>query len=108
MLMEQLLDQFLHYLIVEKGLSRNTIEAYSLDLTRFLDYLRAKGIRELRDIGKFDVRGFLLLLKRKDLSTKSIGRDLSAIRTFFRFLIQEGILETNPIENLESPKVAKK
>ena len=106
--MEQLLDQFLHYLIVEKGLSRNTIEAYSLDLTRFLDYLRAKGIRELRDVGKFDVRGFLLLLKRKDLSTKSIGRDLSAIRTFFRFLIQEGILETNPIEDLESPKVAKK
>jgi integrase/recombinase XerD len=106
--MEQHLDQFLHYLIVEKGLSRNTIEAYSLDLTRFLDYLRAKGIRELRDVGKFDVRGFLLLLKRKDLSTKSIGRDLSAIRTFFRFLIQEGILETNPIEDLESPRVAKK
>jgi integrase/recombinase XerD len=106
--MEQLLDQFLHYLIVEKGLSRNTIEAYSLDLTRFLDYLRGKGIQELRDIGKFDVRGFLLSLKRKDLSTKSIGRDLSAIRTFFRFLIQEGILETNPIEDLESPKVAKK
>ena len=106
--MEQHLDQFLHYLIVEKGLSRNTIEAYSLDLTRFLDYLRAKGIRELRDVGKFDVRGFLLSLKRKDLSTKSIGRDLSAIRTFFRFLIQEGILETNPIEDLESPRVAKK
>jgi len=106
--MEQHLDQFLHYLIVEKGLSRNTIEAYSLDLTRFLDYLRAKGIQELRDVGKFDVRGFLLLLKRKDLSAKSIGRGLSAIRTFFRFLIQEGILETNPIEDLESPKVAKK
>lgn len=106
--MEQRLDQFLHYLIVEKGLSRNTIEAYSLDLTRFLDYLRGKGIRELRDIGKFDVRGFLLSLKRKNLSAMSIGRDLSAIRTFFRFLIQEGILETNPIEDLESPKVAKK
>ena len=106
--MEQYLDQFLHYLIVEKGLSKNTIEAYSLDLTRFLDYLRGKGIQDLRDIGKFDVRGFLLSLKRKNLSAKSIGRDLSAIRTFFRFLVQEGILETNPIEDLESPKVAKK
>jgi len=106
--MEQHLDQFLHYLIVEKGLSKNTIEAYSLDLTRFLDHLRARGIRELRDIGKFDVRGFLLSLKKKNLSTKSIGRDLSAIRSFFKFLIQEGILETNPIEDLESPKMAKK
>jgi len=106
--MEQLLDQFLHYLIVEKGLSRNTIEAYSHDLTRFLYYLRGKGFEELQGIGKFDVRGFLLSLKRKDLSTKSIRRDLSAIRSFFRFLIQEGILETNPIEDLESPKVVKK
>ncbi len=105
--MEQRLDQFLHYLIVEKGLSKNTIEAYSHDLTRFLGYLREKGPTHLRDIGKFDVRGFLLSLKRKNLSTKSIGRDLSAIRTFFRFLIQEGILETNPIEDLESPKAAK-
>lgn len=108
MVMEQLLDQFLHYLVVEKGLSKNTIEAYSHDLSRFLDYLREKGVKQFRDIGKFDIRGFLLSLKRKNLSTKSIGRDLSAIRTFFRFLIQEGILETNPIEDLESPKVAKK
>ncbi len=106
--MEQLLDQFLHYLIVEKGLSKNTIEAYSHDLTRFLDYLKENGIEELRTVGKFDIRGFVLWLKRKDLSTKSIGRDLSAIRTFFKFLIQEGILETNPVEDLESPKVAKK
>jgi len=106
--MEQLLDQFLHYLIVEKGLSRNTIEAYSLDLTRFLDYLGGKGFKELQGIGKFDVRGFLLSLRRKNLSAKSIRRDLSAIRSFFRFLIQEGILETNPIEDLESPKVVKK
>ena len=108
MMMEQHLDQFLHYLIVEKGLSKNTIGAYSLGLTRFLDYLRGRAIKEPRDIGKFDVKGFLLSLKRKNLTTKSIGRDLSAIRTFFRFLIQEGILETNPIEDLESPKVAKK
>ncbi len=106
--MEHLLDQFLHYLIVEKGLSKNTIDAYGHDLTRFLDYLKEKGIAELRTVGKFDIRGFLLWLRRKNLSTKSIGRDLSAIRTFFKFLIQEGILETNPVEDLESPKVAKK
>jgi len=106
--MEQLLDQFLHYLIVEKGLSNNTIGAYSLDLTRFLDYLREKGMKELRAVGKYDVRGFLLSLKRKNLSTRSTGRNLSAIRTFFKFLVQEGILETNPVEDLESPKVAKK
>jgi integrase/recombinase XerD len=105
--MEQLLDQFLHYLIVEKGLSKNTIEAYSHGLTRFLNHLRGKGVQEIRDIDKFHVRGFLLALRKKNLAAKSIVRNLVAIRSFFRFLIEEGILETNPVEELESPKVAK-
>lgn len=105
--MEQLLDQFLHYLIVEKGLSRNTIGAYSHGLTRFLSHLREQGIQEIQEAGKFHIRGFLLTLGRKNLNTKSIVRDLVAIRAFFRFLIQEGILESNPVEELESPKVAR-
>jgi integrase/recombinase XerD len=105
--MDQLLDQFLHYLIVEKGLSQNTIEAYGHGLTRFLDHLRGKKIQDVQEISKFDVQGFLLTLRKKNLNTKSIVRDLAAIRSFFRFLIQEGILETNPVEDLESPKVAK-
>ena len=105
--MEQLLDQLLHYLVVEKGLSKNTIEAYSHGLGRFLNHLREKGVQEMRDVGKFHVRGFLLMLRKRNLSTKSIVRNLVAIRTFFRFLIQEGILESNPVEELESPKVAK-
>jgi integrase/recombinase XerD len=105
--MDQLLDQFLHYLIVEKGLSKNTLEAYSHDLNRFLDHLRPKGIQEILSVGKFDVRAFLLALKRQKLSTKTILRNLVAIRTFFKFLVEEGILEVNPVEELESPKIAK-
>ena len=105
--MEQRLDQFLHYLIVEKGLSKNTIEAYGHGLNRFLDHLKGKGVHEISDIGKFEVRAFLLTLKRKGLSAKTIVRNLVAIRTFFRFLVQEGILTTNPVEEIESPKIAK-
>lgn len=105
--MDQMLDQFLHYLIVEKGLAKNTIEAYSHDLNRFSDYLKAKGIQDTLNVGKFDVRAFLLVLKRQGLSTKTISRNLVAIRTFFKFLVQEGNLEANPIEELGSPTVAK-
>ena len=105
--MDQYLDQFLHYLVVEKGLSKNTIEAYGHGLTRFVDHLRGKRIQDIREVGKFDVQGFLLALKKKKLGAKSIVRNLSAVRSFFRFLIQEGILEANPLENLESPKVAR-
>jgi integrase/recombinase XerD len=106
--MDHLLDQFLHYILVEKGLSKNTIDAYSHGLNRFLDYLRRKGIQEIPGISKLDVRAFLIGLKRQGLSTKSVVRNLVAIRSFFRFLIQEGILDANPIEELESPKIEKK
>ena len=105
--MNQMLDQFLHYLIVEKGLSKNTIEAYGHGLNRFLDHLREKGIREWGNVTKFDVKTFLFSLKRRGLSARTVVRNLSAIRTFFKFLTQEGILEANPSEELESPKVPK-
>jgi integrase/recombinase XerD len=105
--MEQLLDQFLHYLIVEKGLSRNTIDAYSHGLNRFLEYLKMKGVREISRVSKLDVRAFLLALKKQGLSTKTVVRNLVAIRTLFHFLIQEGALDANPIEDLESPKIPK-
>ena len=105
--MEQLLDQFLHYIVVEKGLSKNTIDAYSHGLNRFLDYLKKKGIQEISSVSKFDVRAFLLALKKQGLSAKTVVRNLVAIRTLFQFLIREGILEANPIEELESPKMPK-
>jgi integrase/recombinase XerD len=105
--MEQVLNQFLNYLIVEKGLSKNTLSAYSHDLSLFLDHLRQKGIQDILKVGKFDVRAFLLALKRQRFSSKTIVRYLVSIRTFFRFMTQEGILEVNPVEELESPKMDK-
>jgi integrase/recombinase XerD len=105
--MHQSLDQFLHYLIVEKGLSKNTIEAYSHGLNRFLNYLRGKGTEEVREISKLDIREFLLFLKRKGLSSKTLARNLVSIRVFLRFLTEESILSANPAEEIESPKTAK-
>jgi integrase/recombinase XerD len=106
-MMNQMLDQFLHYLIVEKGLSKNTIEAYSHGLNRFLNHLRENEIQEWVKVTKFDVKAFLLSLRKQGLSIKTVVRNLVAIRTFFKFLLQEGILEVNPVDELESPKMAK-
>ncbi len=105
--MHQSLDQFLNYLIVEKGLSKNTIEAYSHGLNRFLNYLRRKGMEEVREISKLDIREFLLFLKKKGLSSKTLARNLVSIRVFLRFLTEESILSTNPAEEIESPKTTK-
>jgi len=105
--MHQSLDRFLHYLVVEKGLSRNTIEAYSHGLCRFLNHLRAKGLEEVGEITKLDIREFLLFLKKKRLSSKTLARNLVSIRVFLRFLNEEGVLSANPAEEIESPKIAK-
>ena len=105
--MHQSLDRFLNYLIVEKGLSKNTIEAYSHGLNRFLNYLRRKGMEEVREISKLDIREFLLFLKRKGLSSKTLARNLVSIRVFLRFLTEESILSANPAEEIESPKTDK-
>ena len=103
-----MLDSFLHYLTVEKGLSRNTIEAYHRDLTRFLLYLKGKGIEDPAKVEKLDIQAFLLALKRDRLSARTIARNLVALRTFFRYLIEEALLKKNPVEELESPRLARK
>lgn len=104
----EVLDSFLHYLTVEKGLSRNTIEAYHRDLTRFLLYLKGKGIEDPAKVEKLDIQAFLLALKRDRLSARTIARNLVALRTFFRYLIEEALLKKNPVEELESPRLARK
>ena len=103
-----MLDQFLHYLTVEKGLSENTIEAYHHDLVRFFE--SSEGERDSKMFRKWiqlNLRAFLLGLKRRGLSTRTVGRNQVVLRTFFRFLVLEGILEANPAEELESPKMIK-
>jgi len=105
--MNHFLDQYLHYLIIEKGLVRATVEAYSQGLTRFFDFLKKKGIQEVQSVSKLDVRAFLFSLKKEGLSIKTVARNLVALRTFFRFLVQEGILRLNPVEEIESPKMTR-
>ncbi len=105
--MFQFLDRFLHYLVVEKGLSSNTIEAYSHDLNRFLTYLQQKEIAELGQVSKGEIRGFLLLLKKEGLSSKTLARILVSIRVFLRFLVEEAVLSNSPAEEIDSPKLPK-
>jgi integrase/recombinase XerD len=105
--MQESLTRYLTYLLVERGLSPNTLEAYRLDLTRFIEYLKGRAITAEGEVTKHEVRGFLLVLTRQGLSAKSVARGLSAIRSFFRFLVQEGVLSLNPAEEIDSPDVAK-
>ncbi len=99
----QLLDQFIHQLRVERGLSTNTIVAYSHDLIKFFDFLKRKGVSPVH-ISQEDLTSFIVEQNTK-LSPRSMARSLVSIRMFYRFLVSEGDIESNPARLLGIPKM---
>ena len=102
--MEHLLDQFLNYLVVERGLSPNTLDSYSRDLIKYLEYLSRKGIKDINETSDLTVISFFTSLKKDGLSNRSIARNLSSIKMFYKFLAEDHHIKSNPTLNIETPK----
>jgi len=102
--MNQYLDHFLNFLVVEKGLSKNTLDAYGRDLARYLDFLAERKLRRPDEIRPPDVIQFLGRLKDQGLSPRSRSRALVAVRVFHKFLLQECLASHNPATRVEAPK----
>lgn len=101
---DHLLDLYTNYLVVEKGLSSNTLESYTRDLSRFLDALKAFGISRIEEVDNTTILKHLIRLRKKGLGAKSRARHLVSIRGFFRFLVHEKILEHDPSRLVDLPK----
>jgi len=101
-------DGFLHYLSVERGLAANTLEAYSRDLNRFLGFLEGDGVSSPREADQSQVAKYLMTLRDLGLQPSSIARNFSCLKVFYRFLMQEGLCQVNPMEWLNSPKLGRK
>jgi integrase/recombinase XerD len=99
-----LLAPFTDYVALEQGLSPRTQEAYRRDLQRFAEYAEARGATAPADITARLLREYVYHLKDLGLSPASIRRNVSAVRTYFRFLIGDGIVVRDPSERLETPK----
>jgi len=106
--MDKLTDQFINYLVVEKGLSRNTISAYTKDLILFLESLRANGISDIADADTTLILKHLIDLRDAGLGPRSRARHLVTLRGFYRFLIHEKILDTNPAQVVDLPRTGRK
>ncbi len=102
--LDALADQFINYLLVEKGLSRKTIESYSLDLARFFEFLKDNGIDAIKDADTTVILGHLIQLRKSGLEARSRARHLVTIRGFFRFLVQEKMLDHDPARMVDLPK----
>jgi integrase/recombinase XerD len=96
------MKSFLHFCRNERGLSTNTLQAYNRDLTRFCLFLKEKTVSQCC---VSDLRAYTDRLRREGLSNRSIARHITAIRCFFRFLVEEGELKADPSELLASPKI---
>ncbi len=104
--MDTTITVFLNYLKVEKGLAKNTMEAYTRDLAKFAVFA-AKRQRGLTEIRRDDIVDFLASLYRQKLDSSSVARHLVSLRNFFRFALREGEIQSDPTQNLESPRVRK-
>lgn len=98
------LEGFRDFLALESGHSENTVEAYLRDLQRLAEFAAAKGVRDPGRVTRALLRDFIYLLKDMGLSAATIRREVSAVRTYYGFLLGEGRIAADPSERLESPR----
>lgn len=106
--MRELIEAFLNYISVERGLAKNTVFSYKDDLGFYMDFLQGHSINALSETSRNDITNFMLNQKDKGISSSSISRRLAAIKSFYRFLVREKLLKTDPTSLIDSPKLWKK
>ncbi len=107
-MLENLVDDFLTYLKVGNHYSAHTLESYGLDLRQFLQFLEEERISRLEAINHLTFRRYLAHLKETALAKSSIARKIACLRSFFKFLCKQGILNENPILGIASPRREKR
>lgn len=106
--MDLLIEEYMDYLGVERGLAANTLESYGRDLRQFASYIRKLSIADWGSLNRNQILIYLDGLKKQGKSTATVSRSLASIRSFFKFLNREGKISLDPAAELDSPKVVKK
>jgi integrase/recombinase XerD len=101
---DEILQLYYDSLLFDKGLSRLTLESYGNDLKRYIDFLENSGVGSPDDIQPSHIREFILLLNDLGLTVNSIIRNLSSLKNFHKFMVNEDISISNPSLHIETPK----
>ena len=101
-------EPFIDHLRFENGASENTVDAYRRDVLRMVSFAKAVGRHSPREVTTADLRGYLMTLKDLGLETSSVARNVSALRTYFRFLLGENEVTEDPSDRISLPKAWKK
>jgi tyrosine recombinase XerC len=107
-MIEAFVKEFMEKLKHERSFSKHTLRAYHTDLTQFDSFLKDDKCKNLKRVNHLLLRKYLATLRSRNYSRTTIVRKLASLRSFFKFLNQEAILESNPFEILRTPKQTKK
>jgi integrase/recombinase XerD len=102
------LQNFIHYLSVERGLAQNTLESYERDLTQYIKYLLECGLHSWDQSQKAHITAYLLKLKQAGRASATVSRSMVSIRAFYQFMVREKMLDKDPSVNMETPKPGKR
>ena len=106
--MKELAEEFIYYLAVERGLSDNTLTSYRMDLEGYLEFCRQTGIETLEQGDKNTVMAYLYRQQLSGMAPATIARRLAALKSFYKYLTAEDLLDKDPTADLEFPKLAQK
>jgi integrase/recombinase XerC len=106
--MEEQLERYISHLRIEKDASPYTLRNYSHEIGQFFSFLKEQGIESWDDVDRLVLRRYLLWMRKEGYVEASMARKLSELRSFCRYLLQEGFLDRNPVETVSSPKVPKR
>jgi integrase/recombinase XerD len=101
------IEDFLTYLLMDKKYSSNTIDSYKRDLFKYRDFVCKELKKNINELKKEDLKNYLSYLNKDKLNSKTISRNISSIRSFYKFLLIENYVISNPIELIELPKLKK-
>ncbi|MCI8610258.1 MAG: tyrosine recombinase [Firmicutes bacterium] len=100
--------EFETYLLKEKKMAANTVEAYKRDVYGFAEFVKQRGIEAPEEAANAEVVAYLMLLKQEGKAKATVNRKLASIRTWFGFLMEQGLVNQNPAVNIKSPKIERK
>lgn len=104
----QYISEYLEYLEVERGLAKNTISSYRVDLMSFADFLNFKQICELNLVSRNNLNEFLYEIREKNIAPTTVTRKIATLRGWFKWLFANEIITTNPTLGIEQPKLTKR
>jgi integrase/recombinase XerD len=97
-------ESFCQHLELERGLSPRTVDAYRRDLERLVAFMQSRGVARPADVGATELREYVYQLKDRGLQSSSIRRSVSAVRTYFGYLLAEGVVVADPTDRVELPR----